>query len=179
MTYWRAWALSQSTAGGVNEWKADFAEKLRGRHVVILPDCDAPGRDLAQRVARSLRGVAASAKIIELPALPEKGDVSDYAEERRTAGKSDDDIRAELRALIDATDPEPAEIPDDGQAEDRTLWMPIPEGWRYQIGKAGELYKVIQKERKKGEESTTETVYIPIAGFDAAILEELTVDDGA
>ena len=46
--------------------------------MVILPDNDQPGRDHAQKVARSLHGIAASVKIVELPDLPAKGDVSDW-----------------------------------------------------------------------------------------------------
>jgi putative DNA primase/helicase len=63
---------------GAGKWRADYAESLRGRDVVILPDNDQPGRAHAQTVARSLQGVAASIKVLELPGLPEKGDVSDW-----------------------------------------------------------------------------------------------------
>ena len=46
--------------------------------MVILPDNDAPGRAHAQAWAEILHGTAASIKILELPGLPEKGDVSDW-----------------------------------------------------------------------------------------------------
>ena len=51
---------------------------MKGRTVVILPDNDHPGRDHAQKVAGSLHGIATSVKIVELPDLPAKGDVSDW-----------------------------------------------------------------------------------------------------
>src|SRR5437899_1684389 len=47
-------------------------------HVVILPDNDQPGRDHAAVVARSLRDLTISLKVVELPGLPPKGDVSDW-----------------------------------------------------------------------------------------------------
>ncbi|BDG62321.1 AAA family ATPase [Caldinitratiruptor microaerophilus] len=63
---------------GAGKWQPEYAEHLKGRHVVVLPDNDQPGRDHAARVVASLRGVAASVRLIELPGLPEKGDVSDW-----------------------------------------------------------------------------------------------------
>lgn len=68
----------------------------KGRHVVVLPDNDKPGRDHAQDVAESLRGVALSVRILQLPGLPEKGDVSDWLAAGGTAEKL-----AELVAKID------------------------------------------------------------------------------
>jgi hypothetical protein len=54
--------------GGAGKWKPKFAEYLRGNHVVIVADADAPGLDHARGIARSLVGVAASVRLIE--ALP-------------------------------------------------------------------------------------------------------------
>ncbi len=58
------------------DWK--IQEPLRGKHVAVIPDNDAPGRDHAKEVAESLRGVAASVKVLYLPGLAEKQDVSDF-----------------------------------------------------------------------------------------------------
>jgi hypothetical protein len=69
---------------GAGKWRHRYSESLRGRHVIIIPDNDQPGRDHAQRVARSLRGKAASVKVVELPGVPEKGDVSDFLDARGT-----------------------------------------------------------------------------------------------
>jgi hypothetical protein len=63
---------------GAGKWRDPYSPFLRGRHVVILPDNDRPGRDHAEQVAKSLAGVAASVKVLELPGLPDKGDVSDW-----------------------------------------------------------------------------------------------------
>jgi hypothetical protein len=63
---------------GAGAWRPEYNSNLQGRAVVILPDHDDPGRSHAQKVARSLSGIAASVKIVELPNLPEKGDISDW-----------------------------------------------------------------------------------------------------
>jgi hypothetical protein len=63
---------------GAGKWQPSFNEALRGRGVVILPDNDEPGHLHARLVALSLRGVAAWARVVELPGLPPKGDVSDW-----------------------------------------------------------------------------------------------------
>lgn len=70
--------LATCNPGGAGSWDTEYSEALRGRNCVILPDNDAPGRDHARKVEQSLGGGAASVKIVELPGLPEKGDVSDW-----------------------------------------------------------------------------------------------------
>ena len=72
-------------AGGAGKWTADLSPHLRGRHVVILPDNDDPGRDHAARLAASLRGQASSIRVLALPGLPEKGDASDWVAAGGTA----------------------------------------------------------------------------------------------
>jgi len=81
-------------AGGAGKWTAAYSSHLRGRNVAILPDNDSPGRQHAQKVAQSLQGTAASVKILRLPGLPEKGDVSDWLDNGGTVD--------ELRQLADA-----------------------------------------------------------------------------
>lgn len=72
--------LFATTGGGASQWQPNFTEALLGAHVVILPDNDDPGRQHAQVVARALYGSAASVRILPLPDLPLKGDVSDWIE---------------------------------------------------------------------------------------------------
>jgi Protein of unknown function (DUF3631) len=71
--------------GNGNKWTADLNAHFTGRQVYIIPDNDAQGRMHAQQVARQLDSVAASVRIVELPDLPLKGDVSDWLE-RDSAG---------------------------------------------------------------------------------------------
>ena len=70
--------LATCNSGGAKKWTAEHAEFLRGRHAVIIPDNDDPGRDHAQKVAITLHAVGATIKILELPGVPPKGDVSDW-----------------------------------------------------------------------------------------------------
>ncbi len=52
--------------GGAGKWRPKYGEWLRGRHVVILPDDDEPGRRHGEQVAHALHGVAASVKVVSL-----------------------------------------------------------------------------------------------------------------
>jgi len=58
--------VATTNPGGADKWRQEYNEMLRGRHVVIFPDNDGPGRKHAQTVARSLHGTAASVKVVEL-----------------------------------------------------------------------------------------------------------------
>lgn len=78
-----AWGLVAScNSGGSGNSKsyAEWADYFRDRHIVILSDNDEPGRKHAAAVAAALLSVAASVRIVELPGLPVKGDVSDWRE---------------------------------------------------------------------------------------------------
>jgi hypothetical protein len=79
---------------GAGKWRDAYSEDLRARHVVIIPDNDQAGRDHAQKVARSVSGLAASVKVVKLPGLPEHGDASDWLDAGGTVEK--------LRELIAA-----------------------------------------------------------------------------
>ncbi|SPD72520.1 putative Predicted DNA-binding protein [uncultured Desulfobacterium sp.] len=76
---------------GAGKWprlqsEYNIGEPLTGRTVYILPDNDAPGRKHADDIAQSLHGKAKEIKIVELPGLPEKGDVCDFLEEHGADG---------------------------------------------------------------------------------------------
>lgn len=70
--------LATTNPGGAGKWQAAFSKALSGRDVVILPDNDDPGRRHAEQVATSLHGLAQSVRVVALPGLPAKGDVSDW-----------------------------------------------------------------------------------------------------
>lgn len=75
---------------GAGKWLQEYGGSLAGARVVILPDNDDPGRAHAHLVARELAGIATDVRIVELPALPPKGDVSDWLD----AGRSREDLEA-------------------------------------------------------------------------------------
>jgi AAA domain len=64
--------------GGAGKWQSSYNEFLRGADVILVPDNDQAGRDHMQAVAGELAGVAASLRILNLPDLANKGDVSDW-----------------------------------------------------------------------------------------------------
>jgi putative DNA primase/helicase len=65
-------------AQGAGKWRAEYNRHFAGKRVCILPDNDDPGRKHARDVARQLHGLTEVVKVIELPGLPPKGDVSDW-----------------------------------------------------------------------------------------------------
>lgn len=68
---------------GARKWPKDeqFNGYLRGADVIIIPDNDEPGRIHANQVAESLKGIADRIRILNLPGLAEKGDVTDWVED--------------------------------------------------------------------------------------------------
>lgn len=70
--------VATTNPGGCRHgWREHYAADLRGRHVVVVPDADGPGRVLAGNVVAGLRGRAASAITLQLP-IHGRDDVSDW-----------------------------------------------------------------------------------------------------
>lgn len=59
--------LATTNAGGAGKWREELNDHFRGRTVFVVPDGDTPGQEHARSVARHLRAVAASVRILELP----------------------------------------------------------------------------------------------------------------
>ncbi len=70
--------VATCNAGGALKWTNDHAVHLKDRDVVTLPDNDDTGRQHAEQVAYSLQGIARAVKVVALPGLSKKGDVSDW-----------------------------------------------------------------------------------------------------
>jgi putative DNA primase/helicase len=70
--------VATTNPGGAGKWRDEYSESLSGRHVCVLSDNDEAGRKHCEVVANSLSGTAASVRIVELPNVPDKGDVSDW-----------------------------------------------------------------------------------------------------
>ena len=81
------------TAGGVSDWRSEFAHYFTGARVIILPDNDAPGLDLKDKIIKDLKPFAHSIKWV-VTSKAEHGDVTDYLTKE---GHSKED----LKKLID------------------------------------------------------------------------------
>jgi hypothetical protein len=112
--------VATTNVGGAGKWQPPYSQALIGADVVILPDNDTPGETHAQQVRQSLQSVAARARIVRLPDLPEKGDVSDWL----AAGHTVDELEG-LLAQSQANDPSPPATP--GTLDDLPLLLPATE----------------------------------------------------
>ncbi len=63
-------------AGG--KWTEECVAALAGRDCIILEDNDDAGREKALAAAQALHGTAKTIRIVSLPGLPERADVSDW-----------------------------------------------------------------------------------------------------
>jgi hypothetical protein len=84
---WRHGLVATTNPMGAGKWSQVDDKPLEGRQVVILPDNDEAGYKHAEQVAQSLYGRAASVRIVSLPDLPPKGDVSDWLAAGHTVGE--------------------------------------------------------------------------------------------
>jgi hypothetical protein len=96
-------------AAGRKFWEEGlYTDDLAGRDVVIVPDNDQAGKWFASLVAHTIHERAKRVRVLELPAIHPKGDVSDWFEIGHTT--------ADLVALADAAEdfnPETAAKDDD------------------------------------------------------------------
>lgn len=107
---------------GACKWKKEYSESLRDKDVILIPDNDQPGREHMELIASELQGIAKSIKWIDLPDLPDKGDVSDWAKQFSTKEEA-----AERLSIISADTeeytpqkekPQQEESPSDSNADD-------------------------------------------------------------
>ncbi|GAC1550103.1 MAG: hypothetical protein NVS2B5_05740 [Beijerinckiaceae bacterium] len=71
--------VATTNSGGVGGgWTADLNPYFAGKTVFVLADNDEPGVKHASKVAENLTGIASDVRIVQLPGLPPKGDVSDW-----------------------------------------------------------------------------------------------------
>jgi hypothetical protein len=78
--------------------KTDW-QPMAGKEVVILPDKDDAGEGYARDVAKNIKDLAASVRIVKLPGLAEGGDIADWLEEWDSI--EPETLRAELEAMVD------------------------------------------------------------------------------
>lgn len=75
--------VATTNPGGAEKWRPEFNAELRGRTVYVLPDNDERGERHAQQVRASLDALPDDERPkllrrVDLPGLPEKGDVADF-----------------------------------------------------------------------------------------------------
>lgn len=75
--------IATTSVMGAGKWRGEYAEVLRDRHVVVIPDNDRSGREHADAEVASLLGVAGSVRLLVLD-VPDKGDVSDWLDAGHT-----------------------------------------------------------------------------------------------
>jgi hypothetical protein len=90
--------------GGAGKWRDEYSQFMRGADVVLIPDCDEPGRRHMQTVAASLHGIAARIRVVDLakywPACPPKGDISDWL---AAADGTPDEVTYQFIDMVEAT----------------------------------------------------------------------------
>ncbi len=70
--------VATTCSGGANKWHLVDSSPLHGKKIIILPDNDKAGVNHAHKIAASLHDQVKELKILALPDLPEKGDVTDW-----------------------------------------------------------------------------------------------------
>lgn len=100
-----------SPHGAASASKADW-RPLAGKQVVILPDNDPPGRKYADAVAGLVANLtpAPVVKVVELPGLPDHGDLVEWIEAHGDAAEPNA-MREELEELVREAEPLRAEKP--------------------------------------------------------------------
>jgi hypothetical protein len=94
-----------TSAHGCQSAKKTDWQPLAGREVILLPDNDAPGRKYAEVVATLLANLtpAPVVKVVELPGLPEKGDIADWIDAHGDAAEPDE-LRATIECMADSAE---------------------------------------------------------------------------
>jgi hypothetical protein len=88
-----ALGFAGTTTGNCNSWHKDYDRYFRGRHVVIVPDCDENGQNYANAIVESLRPVCLGLKVLDLGGL----DGYDFRDWLKAGGTPE-----AFRKLIDA-----------------------------------------------------------------------------
>jgi 5S rRNA maturation endonuclease (ribonuclease M5) len=114
--------VATTNSGGAKNWRADHAEHLRDRDVVVLVDADDPGRERGQAIVASLHGIAKRIRVLDFshediwPKAPKGADVTDWV---RTREGDAAEIAAIVETLPDASETGPPPVDDLGAFGDR------------------------------------------------------------
>ena len=111
-----------ANSAGKTDWRP-----LAGKEIVILPDYDAAGRAYADAVAAILARLtlAPAVKIVELPDLPDHGDIVDWIALHGEPAQPAN-LRGRIEALADAVEPVRVEPIHDAPLADALRHEPYP-----------------------------------------------------
>jgi len=85
---WNEGLVATTNPMGTDNWTDGYAEFLNDRRVAIIPDNDTAGHRHARKVYESIQRVGApDVRIVNLPGLPDKGDVSYWLDNGGTKDK--------------------------------------------------------------------------------------------
>ena len=102
--------------GGAGKWREDYIHWFKGASIACLPDNDNPGREGMQMLASKIFPVASSILWLELPGIPEKGDISDWLEV-----EGNDLNKFKELAVKQASPWKPSQLPTLKQFEDQEI----------------------------------------------------------
>jgi 5S rRNA maturation endonuclease (ribonuclease M5) len=137
--------VATTNSCGAGKWTPDLNQYLAGKDVYILPDNDAAGAAHARQVAAELNGIARHIRILRLPCLPEKGDVTDWMQ----AG-GDADQLVELLRSAEVFDPDESS---ESKPADETQ-AAISLTYFNEVGKSARKRWIIKGVIAKGETSS-------------------------
>lgn len=133
---WARGIPATTNAGGAGKWVTGYTDQLRQlgvKKVAILPDNDVPGRQHAEAVAKSLTDAHIEARIVALPDLADKGDVSDYL----AAGRTKDELLDLVRQAPLWTGPTPSSREFTHLDDGRYVLKVSPEGVIFELDRLG------------------------------------------
>jgi putative DNA primase/helicase len=73
----RSLGLIATTGGSSSDWMQAFNEYFEGKNVVIIPDCDVPGKRYSEKITENIKDIVKTLKVVNL-GLVDGGDVTDY-----------------------------------------------------------------------------------------------------
>jgi hypothetical protein len=88
----------RTTCVAAGKWTEECVTALAGRDVIILEDNDDAGHVKALAAAQALHGTANTIRIVLLPNLPDKGDVSDWLDADPRRAEKFVDVCCDVRA---------------------------------------------------------------------------------
>ena len=119
----RSWDVPATcNAMGAGKWKLDHSEFFRDANVVVMPDNDDTGRNHADLVSASLQGIAKSIRVLELPGLPPKGDIVDWANAGGTVEQLYDLSKREAKQWTPRAKAPELETRDAGDEPNKVYW---------------------------------------------------------